>query len=155
MACTVGMLAVLGCTHQHHVLTVLCAYLVGIGQVPVLSLPGIKRTLVIADTSGLHHRGYADAGRHTDNTDHLFIAHRLGTILLTTNDGISCQIISLTMTSVTSVESPGTVRYAMRLAGDNDGGLPRLDPWRMPTESAMDPNDDWEGQLRWGGFMVV
>jgi len=59
-------------------------------EVPVLGLPGVNRTLVIADTSGLHRRG----------------------------EGIV-----------------GQVRRSLRLKdekGDNDGGLKRLDPYRMP-----------------------
>ena len=52
---------------------------------PVLPLPGVAKTLVVADTSGIHHRGWA---------------------------------------------LPGTQRRAYRLAGDNDGGLQRLDPFR-------------------------
>jgi len=52
---------------------------------PVLPLQGVRRTLVIADTSALHARG----------------------------KGV-----------------PGRVRSSWRLAGDNDGGLPRLNPYR-------------------------
>ena len=52
---------------------------------PLLPLPGVRRTLVLADTSGIHFRGNATAGH---------------------------------------------VRVAWRMAGDNDGGLPRLDPFR-------------------------
>lgn len=52
---------------------------------PVLPLPGVAKTLVLADTTGIHHRGWA---------------------------------------------LPGTERRAYRLDGDNDGGLPRLDPFR-------------------------
>jgi len=54
---------------------------------PVLPLPGARRTLVIADTSGLHRR---------------------------------------------SAGVVGLVRRSWRLAGDNDGGLRRLDPYRWP-----------------------
>ncbi|CAE7288765.1 unnamed protein product [Symbiodinium sp. CCMP2456] len=52
---------------------------------PVLPLPGVRRTLVLADTSALHARG-------------------------------------------TGV--PGRVRSSWRQAGDNDGGLKRLNPYR-------------------------
>ena len=52
---------------------------------PVLPLPGVKRTLALVDTSGLHRRGRA---------------------------------------------APGTVRRSMRLGGDTDGGVPRLNPFR-------------------------
>jgi len=54
---------------------------------PVLPLPGVTRTLVIADTSGLHRRAQGVVGR---------------------------------------------TRRSWRLAGDNDGGLRRLDPYRWP-----------------------
>jgi hypothetical protein len=59
---------------------------------PVLPLPGAKRTLVIADTSGIHHRGRATVG---------------------------------------------TIRRSWRLVGDNDGGLPRLDPFRELREPTI------------------
>ncbi|CAE7365223.1 unnamed protein product [Symbiodinium natans] len=52
---------------------------------PVLPLPGVRRTLVLADTSALHARG----------------------------SGV-----------------PGRVRSSWRLAGDSDGGLKRLNPYR-------------------------
>lgn len=52
---------------------------------PLLPLPGVAKTLIVADTSGIHHGGWA---------------------------------------------LPGTERHAYRLAGDNDGGLPRLNPFR-------------------------
>lgn len=58
---------------------------------PVLPLPGARRTLVIADTSGLHRRSEGE---------------------------------------------PGRTRVSWRLAGDNDGGLRRLDPYRWPTGGA-------------------
>lgn len=61
---------------------------------------------VIADTSGLHHRGEA---------------------------------------------LPGTVRHSLRLKGDNDGGLPRLDPWRLPESKPADPEFEWEGEIRMMG----
>ena len=53
---------------------------------PVLPLPNGRRTLVLADTRGLHARGR----------------------------GV-----------------PGEVRHSWRLKGDNDGGLKRLNPYRM------------------------
>ena len=56
--------------------------------VPMLPLAGVARTLIVADTSGIHYRGLA---------------------------------------------MPGTQRYTFRLVGDNDGGLPRLDPFRSVT----------------------
>ncbi|KAL1499699.1 hypothetical protein AB1Y20_011894 [Prymnesium parvum] len=59
----------------------------------VLPLPFASRTLVIADTSGLHHRGQGVVG---------------------------------------------AVRRSSRLPGDNDGGLPRLHPFRMPHGAAED-----------------
>ncbi|OLP96816.1 hypothetical protein AK812_SmicGene20904 [Symbiodinium microadriaticum] len=59
---------------------------------PVLPLPGVRRTLVLADTSALHARG-------------------------------------------TGV--PGRVRCSWRQAGDNDGGLKRLNPYRW-TEAKQE-----------------
>lgn len=61
---------------------------------PILPLPGVKRTLVIADTSGLHRRAPGLVG-HT--------------------------------------------RRSWRLAGDNDGGLKRLDPYRLLAPLAQIP----------------
>ncbi len=60
-------------------------------KIPVL--PFAKRTLVIADTSGIHHRGEG---------------------------------------------KPGHIRNSLRLRGDNDGGLPRYNPFRLPHNSDME-----------------
>jgi len=59
----------------------------------VLPLPGVKRTLVIADTSGLHGRG---------------------------------------------IGLPPHTRKSWRIRGDTDGGLKRLDPFRLPEGFAAD-----------------
>jgi len=63
----------------------------------VFPIPNARRTVVIADTSGLHARGL----------------------------GI-----------------PGRTRVSQRLWGDNDGGLARLDPFRMPKESAFEEDHE-------------
>lgn len=52
---------------------------------PLLPIPGAEKTLIVADTAGIHHRGWA---------------------------------------------APGVERHAYRLRGDNDGGLPRMNPFR-------------------------
>jgi len=60
---------------------------------PLLPIPNVTRTLVLADVSGIHHRGWA---------------------------------------------APGTQRRGWRPAGDNAGGLPRLDPFREVTACAVE-----------------